>query len=69
MKKFEKGKSKLLIFLLLLCMSAGCSKADTKKQKLQQTKKQKTQKTQQNKHWYRKSGKEKMMQMWKPYKK
>lgn len=28
MKNFRKGKSKLSIFLLILCMSAGCSKAD-----------------------------------------
>ncbi len=33
MKGYGKRKSKLLVFLLLLCMSAGCSKADTASEK------------------------------------
>ena len=33
MRGYGKRKSKLLVFLLLLCMSAGCSKADTSDEK------------------------------------
>ena len=44
MKGFKKGKSKLLIFLLLLCVLAGCDKTDTANARIEEQTEERTEK-------------------------